>query len=149
MASTAIKSQGTIVSCSTTYDAAATGYTAISNIQSANGIGSGSASDIDVTDLNSTAKEFLQGIKDEGEISLALKYDYSDAGQTIVQTAVDGSNLIYWDVEIPIAGKSTGLRLSFAGTPKTFSKDLGVDAVVDSSITIKVSGAVSITDPVI
>ena len=148
MASSAIQSQGTVISCSTTYDSSATGYTAIKNVQSISGIGSGSASDIDVTDLQSTAKEYLTGLKDEGEISIALKYDYSDAGQGIIQTAVDNSSLIYFDIEIPISGMTTGARFSFSGTPKSFSKDIGVDAVVDSTITVMISGSVTETDPV-
>lgn len=40
--------------------------------------------EVDVTDFDSTASEFLLGIPDNGEISLSGIFDYADAGQLVL-----------------------------------------------------------------
>jgi hypothetical protein len=144
MASSAKKAQGTTISISA--NVSTPSYTVIKNVTTIDGIQGGSASDIEVTDLSSTAKEYVTGLIDNGEISLAVKYDYDDAGQGIVQTALEESALCKFKVSLPISGTEvTGTTFVFNGTPKTFSKSVGVDGVVESSISIKVSGDITIT----
>jgi hypothetical protein len=138
------KAQGTTISISSNVTTPV--YTVIKNVTTIDGIQGGSASDIEVTNLSSVAKEFVTGLIDNGEISLNVKYDYADAGQGIVQTALTNSALCIFKVALPVAaGETTGASFTFQGTPKTFSKSIGVDGVIESSISIKVSGSVTIT----
>jgi len=60
-----------------------TGYTMdlIGEITDFTGPG-GQAQVIDITSINSTAKEKLIGIRDEGQVSMTLNFDPTDGGQT-------------------------------------------------------------------
>lgn len=135
--STAIKSQGTTIGISTNLTTPV--YSTIGNVKSISGLGSGESNDIDITHLSSSAKEFAVGLKDEGSITLALDYDPEDVGQDAVQSAVDGSTMCKFKITLP----ATIGAFTFNGTPKSFSKEIAVDGVVSSSISIRVSGAVT------
>lgn len=134
--STAVKSQGTTIGISTVL--AVPVYVTIANVKGISGLGSGEASDIDITHLSSSAKEFAVGLKDEGTITLTLDYDPDDAGQTDLQTSVDNSAMCKFKITLP----STVGAFTFSGTPKSFSKEIAVDGVITSSVTIRTSGAV-------
>ena len=49
------------------------------------GLGGGSASVIDVTDLDSDAKEKMIGLADEGQVTLSLNYMPADPGQVALE----------------------------------------------------------------
>lgn len=135
--SSAIKGQGTTIGASTNLSTPA--YTLIANVKNIDGIGSGESNDIDITHLTSSAKEYTTGLKDEGTITLTLDFDPDDAGQTMLQTALDNSSMLAFEVTLP----STYGKFTFKGTPKSFSKPIAVDAVITSSVSIKISGAVT------
>jgi hypothetical protein len=136
MASTAISAQGSTFAIDTASSGSAT-YTAISNVKSFSGF-DGSASEIDVTNLSSQAKEYRIGLEDNGQFTLDLDRDFSDAGQTALLAARDSQ-----------AAKSFKLLLSngenaiFTGFVKKFSVQGGVDAVVKGSVDIRISGPVT------
>ena len=135
--STAIKSQGTTVGVSTNLTTPV--YTTIGNVKSISGLGSGEASDIDITHLSSDAKEYTTGLIDNGTVSLTLDYDGSDAGQIVIQDAVEGSTTLKFKITLP----DTLGAFTFNGIPKSFSKDISVDSVITSSVSIRVTGAVN------
>lgn len=136
MTSTAISAQGTTFSIDTASSGGPT-YTAIGNIKTFSGF-DGASSEIDVTNLSSSAKEYRLGLEDNGQFSIELDRDFSDAGQTALLSARDSQ-----------VGKSFKLVLSngenaiFTGFVKKFSLAGGVDQVVKGSADIRISGAVT------
>lgn len=136
--STAIKSQGTTVGVSTNLTTPV--YTTIGNVKGISGVGSGEASDIDITHLTSDAKEYTTGLIDNGTMSLTLDYDGADDGQIIIQDAVEGSTTLKFKITLPNSAGS----FTFNGIPKSFSKDISVDSVVTSSVSVRVTGAILI-----
>lgn len=140
MPSTAMKTQGTTIKVIA--GAGNTPTVVIGNVGGITGIGSGEGADIDVTDLSSEAKEFLVGLTDEGTISLAVKYDQTDAGQNIITD--NKGKVCSFEVELPVvsASSTAGVKFQFNASVKAFSKDINPDAVVDSSISLRVTGAV-------
>lgn len=136
MTSSAISAQGTTFSIDTASSGGPT-YTAVGNIKTFSGF-DGASSEIDVTNLSSTAKEYRLGLEDNGQFSIELDRDFADAGQTALLAARDSQ-----------AGKSFKLLLSngenaiFTGYVKKFSMAGGVDQVVKGSVDIRISGAVT------
>ena len=136
MASTAISAQGTTFSVDTAVSGGPT-YTAIGNIKTFSGF-DGASSEIDVTNLSSAAKEYRLGLEDNGQFTIELDRDFSDAGQTQLLALRDSQS-----------GKSFKLLLGnganavFTGYVKKFSVSGGVDAVVKGSVDIRISGSVT------
>jgi len=138
MASTAIDAQGATLEV----DVAVPGTpdTAISNIKSFSGF-DGEASEIDVTNLDSTAKEYRAGLQDFGSFSLEWNPNYSDAGQNDVRSAQASGDVKTFLLTLP-----NGSTAEFAGIVKNAQAiSGGVDAVVDGSVSIKITGSVTIT----
>ena len=138
MASTAIAAQGATLEI----DIAVPGTpdTAIANIKSFSGF-DGEAGEIDVTNLDSAAKEYRAGLQDFGSFSLEWNPDYSDAGQNNMRTAQASGAVKTFLLTLP-----NGTTAQFAGIVKNASSiSGGVDAVLDGSVSIKVTGAVTIT----
>lgn len=128
----------------TVVDAAAgsetiTGKATIGEIKSFTGPG-GQAADIDVTTLESTGKEFLQGLKDEGEFSFECNLDPSDCGQVFCRSARDSQTRRTYEVVFPDDDDTT---LTFLANCKGFSVSGGVDDVLKASVSLRISGAVT------
>lgn len=138
MASTAINAQGATLEVDVAV--AGTPDTAISNIKSFSGF-DGEASEIDVTNLDSTAKEYRAGLQDFGSFSLEWNPDYSDAGQNNVRSAQASGAVKTFLLTLP-----NGTTAQFAGIVKNAQAiSGGVDAVLDGSVSIKITGSVTIT----
>ena len=60
--------------------------TKISGITDFSGLGSGSAAVIDTTDLDSTSKEKMIGVMDEGQFKIGYNVVKNDAGQALLDT---------------------------------------------------------------
>ena len=90
MSSSALDSQGVIISY-LSVDSPTT-YTAIPEVVNIQGPG-GQANEIDVTDLNSTAKEFRMGLQDEGSITMDILYIPANASHAALRTARAGQTL--------------------------------------------------------
>lgn len=103
---------------------------------------SGSAGKIDVTNLGSTAKEFLMGIRDEGEISLDVIYDPADAGQAGAFADRGTRTRRAWGIALTDGSsnliKGLGYMSGFAVTG-------AVDDAVKASLTISITGAVNVS----
>lgn len=136
MPSTAIDAQGATLQVDNATPG--TADTAIANIKSFSGF-DGEASEIDVTNLSSTAKEYKLGLKDFGTFSVEMNPDYSDSGQNVLRAA--GSSLKTFLLTLP-----NGTTAGFSGYVKNAdSISGGVDGVVDGSVSIKITGSVTIT----
>ena len=115
-------------------------YTAIGNVKSISDMESGSASEIDVTNLASSAKEFRLGLVDNGSISLALHHSNADAGQVVLQARRLDGVAVNMKVILPSGTTPTA---SFSALVKKFSKSAAVDGVVGASCDIRINGAVT------
>ena len=115
-------------------------YTAIANVKTVSEIESGSASEIDVTNLSSTAKEYRLGLVDNGSFSMAIHHSNADAGQAAAQARrLDGAATNF-KIILPSGTTPTA---SFSGLVKKFSKNAAVDGVVEGSIDVRINGAIT------
>ena len=140
MASTAISSQGTTIEIDVAIQG--TPDVEIANVKSFSGL-DGESSEIDVSNLSSTAKEYRVGLKENGSFSLEWNPDYSDSGQNAVRAAeISGAQKAFL-ITLP-----NGVTLAFDGFVSSAGGiSGGVDGVLDGSGSIKVSGAVTVTTP--
>jgi hypothetical protein len=128
----AIKSQGFKLEIDT--GVSPTVWTEVKEVTSFN-VFDGEAADIEVTHLQSTAKEFLVGLADNGNASFELNYVSTDAGQELVRAAVGGAIKTF---RITLSNNE---KYTFNGFVKSAPLSGGVDGKVDTSFNIKVSGA--------
>ena len=96
----------------------------------------GEAADIDTTHLESTAKEYLVGLPDNGNIEIAMNGISGDAGHSELITAMDAqqrrwlkitwSNATVWYVKALV---------------KKYTWSAGVDAKIEAAASFRTSGA--------
>ena len=135
----AIKSQGSKVYISNE-DADLTVYASatFAKIAQTNNIGapSGEAADIDVTHLESLAKEYLTGLPDNGNIEIAMNAVSSDAGHDELIAALDAQERRWLKIEW-----SNGDVWHIAALVKKYTWSAGVDAKIDAAASFRTSGA--------
>lgn len=113
-------------------------FTAIGEVIGVSGLGGGGATEIDVTDLSSTGKEFILGLKDEGEITISMNLDTGDTQQTALRTARDEATVRDFELDLTDSGPTT---ISFSGFVKSFAIDLAVDSKIGLEVAIRITGA--------
>jgi predicted secreted protein len=109
----------------------------IKGLNDFSGLGGGSAAVIDVTDLDSPAKEKLMGVKDEGSVSLNFNYIAADAGQIAAFGARDSVTLCTFVITIPKVKKFT-----FDAFVTTAEVSGGVDQKVALAIGLEITGSI-------
>ena len=134
--STAIETQGTVLSIKT----GATTFAPIAQITDFSAFG-GSASVIDTTNLDSDAKETLMGLQDFGQVSFSFNVIPSDAGQVALEAAKASRALTEFKLVLNDAAHTT---YSFSGFVLSKSMSGGVEQAVTGSVTIEVSGTVTV-----
>ena len=134
MASSAIAAQGIAIA-----RFGATTFETIPNVVSFQGPG-GQASVIDVTNLASTAKEKRMGLRDEGQLSLTLHFNPDDTVHQGLRS--DRTNRTRRQFKITFTD-ATPITWTFYGFVTQFSVQGGVDAVVESSVTIEIDGDIT------
>lgn len=112
-------------------------YTEVKEITSFSGF-DGSAAEIDVTHLQSTAKEWLMGLQDFGNMSLDCNHLPDDVGQVAMRAAKASRDI--QDFKITFSDTSTA---TFRGYVLSNAISGGVDAKVDGNFNIRISGAVT------
>lgn len=134
MAATKILTQGTTFSIDDNASAPVTinGVTSWSRTD-------GEATQIDVTTLASTAKEYCQGLKDNGTLTLEFVWDNDDLGQAELRDAQD--NQAERTFIITLADSTT---LTFQSLVLAISQEGSADEIVRGSATLKVTGAITI-----
>ena len=115
-------------------------YTAIANVKTVSDVQSGSASEIDVTNLASTAKEYRLGLVDNGSISMGIHLSFADAGQAALQARLLDGVAVNMKVILPSGTTPTA---SFSALVKKFSKSAAVDGVVEGTADIRINGAIT------
>lgn len=132
----AIETQGFVFGVSATNTSPIT-YTTIREIVTFSGF-DGSAAEIDVTSLESTAKEFLMGLQDWGTFQIDVNYLPADSGQDLLRTAKSNRDIHYFKATFSDTSYAT-----FAGYVLSAPVKGGVDSKVDGSFSIKISGDVT------
>jgi hypothetical protein len=136
----AIESQGAILYFSTSTSLS----TAISvgSVVGFNGP-SGSAGEIDVTNLGSTAKEFLMGLRDEGSITFDCLFDPNDSGQVKMRESRAGRTKSHWAIKL--SSPTTKVwQMDGDGYVTGYAISGKVDDKVSLSAAIRITGAVNL-----
>lgn len=111
-------------------------YTKINGVVSFSGF-DGSASELDTTDLDSTAMEYVLGLKDEGKFSYEAKVLKTDVGQIAVRAARASGALTGMKLTLPDTSVAT-----FNVLVKSVPTTGGINAILKGSVDCKISGAV-------
>lgn len=112
-------------------------WTQIANVKTFNGI-DGSAAEIDISNLQSSAKEYLMGLPDEGQFSVELDLDPLDAGQIALLAARSAQTKKSFKLTLPNANTAT-----FSGYAKKITASGGVDQSIKRSVDIRITGVVT------
>lgn len=112
-------------------------WTAVGNCSSYSGF-DGQKSEIDVSNLQSAAKEFIPGLEDFGQITVEVQVDDTDAGQLACRANKSANVNTYFKIALPNSKKRV-----WKGFVKQFGEQGGVDQVVKGSIVVRATGAVS------
>lgn len=139
MSSSALETQGTKIRVEIS-----TVLTAIGEIASFDGP-SGSAAVIDVSDMDSTGKEKRMGLPDEGQLSLTVWLKPSDTVHKYLRTARSNRTEETFQIEFT-DGTTTNTLWDFNGFVTGFAASGAVDAVIEGSITIEITGSITQTD---
>ena len=102
----------------------------------------GQAADIDVTCLSDSAKTFLVGLADEGNISLDFNCDPNDDAQTHLRTDKGSTTLKCWGIKLTDTSTTV---LCGNGYCKSYAISGAVDDKVSGNTVIRISGAVTWT----
>lgn len=114
-------------------------FTPVNNLKTFSGF-DGQASEIDVTNMASTAKEFRLGLTDPGHFQIEMDQDNGDAGQLAMRAAQVSGAIKTFKLILPAGTTPTATFTAFV---KSFSTAGGVDQVAKSSAQLRISGAVA------
>jgi hypothetical protein len=141
MSSNAIDSQGMVLGI----DTGGGTFVAIPEITDISGPG-GQASEIDVTDLSSTAKEFRMGLQDEGQISLSMNWLPTDTIHKQLRTDRAAQTLRNFEMLFGDMPGGTATKWAFSAFILGIEISNAVDDVAKASVTLRLSGVVVQTD---
>jgi hypothetical protein len=110
----------------------------VSNWKSWSGL-DGQGSDIDVTDLDSLAKEYRMGLMDFGQITYNVQVKDDDDGQM----ALRGSQAASGPASTHVITFKNGKTRTFKAYCKQTPEQGGVDAVIEGSFACKITGTVA------
>lgn len=100
--------------------------------------------EIEVSDLNSQAKEFISGLGDAGELTFELILEKGttagtyEPGQEAVKAAHESGEVLPWQVDLPTG---FGITYGFSAFVKSFSERMEQNDAVRADVTLRVSGA--------
>lgn len=114
-----------------------TAYLKVGNFKTYNGL-DGQASEIDVTNLDSQAKEIRLGLVDFGQIQVEVDHNLQDVGQARVQNQYLSGAITPFLLSLP-----NGDTASFNAFARKFSLQGGVDQVVKRQLDLRISGPVT------
>jgi hypothetical protein len=112
-------------------------WTKVGNVRSYNGF-DGAASEIERTNFDSTAKEFILGLFDPGQFTIEVDQDNSDSGQIALMTAQVTGLLKNFKLLLPNGNSAT-----FTAYVKKFNSQGAVDQAVRRSADLRISGPIT------
>lgn len=134
----AIQSQGTVISYSD--GGSPTSFTALGNVTGISGLGGGSANINDVTNLDSTFKEKLLGLPDEGQITVNINFDPDNAGHIYLRNARKNRTRLEFRITMT---DTTPAVAAFFGYVMQSRVDYAVGRQVTGQVVIEIDGEVS------
>ena len=137
MSSNALESQGMVIQRGD--GASPEVFTAIPEVTEISGP-TGSANEIDVTDLSSSAKEFRMGLADEGEITLNMAFIPANAVHAALRTARAARTLGNFQL---VFTDSPATTWSFGAYVMTVPLSNSVDEVTRGNVTLRISGIIT------
>lgn len=96
--------------------------------------------EIDVTDLDSTAREFLPALKDNGTFSCNFNYRPNNVEHIAVIQDGNDQTVRWWRLELP-----DGTLYEFPGFVQTVSISGAPDQAVSGTFAVRISGGLIIT----
>lgn len=138
MSSNALESQGLALYIDLG-DVSPTVWTQIPEIKDIN-VRTGSATVIDVSDLSSAAKEKRMGLQDEGQCTFTLMFRPGDAAHAELVAAK--TDRAIRDFKLVLTD-TPATEYRFSGFVLSVPIAAGVDAVIESAVTIEISGPVT------
>jgi hypothetical protein len=133
----ALKVDTTGKAITATGTATSTTFTPIANIHDFSGF-DGAASELDITNLDSTAKEFRLGLTDPGQFTFNIDYDNNNAGHIALRSKQVSGVISSFQLTLP----NTNV-VNFSAYVKKFSLQGGVDALAKTAVDLRISGAVT------
>jgi len=112
-------------------------WTEIGNVKTYSGF-SGSASELDKTNMRSGAMEYAAGLQDFGTFSLTIDVDNTDAGQLALRAAKTTAATKAFKLVLP-----NGKLRVFKQFCKKFDESGGVNAIVKASVDLRITGVVN------
>lgn len=101
----------------------------------------GQKSELEVTNLDSTSKEFIAGLRDNGQVTVNFHSDPADAGQQVLRSSFAASGSIASPFTVTFANSKTR---TFNGFAMNFGEpQVGVDQVLMGAATIRVTGDIA------
>lgn len=113
-------------------------YDPIGEIISFTGPG-GAAQVIDVTDLDSEAKEKLMGLRDEGQVSFTINFVPGNTQHAALRTARADRTLTTFQI---VFADDADTTWTFTAYVTGFSIAGGVDNVLSGNVTLEITGAI-------
>lgn len=123
--------------------ASSEGFTKVGEMVSFDGPG-GSAAVIDVSSLDSTAREKRMGLPDEGQFSFEMNMVPGNTGQQMLRAARRSRELTNFKLTLSDDDET---EIKFSAFVLEFSISGGVDDKVNASCTLEISGEVDWGDP--
>ena len=108
-------------------------------------LGGVSVSSIDVTHLLSTAKEFIAGLQDNGSCDFTANF-INGTVQSLVRADMNTGTSSPYQIVIPGSGPTKTYINFTAFVTKFAGPKLKVDSKVEISVTLKISGAITIVN---
>lgn len=101
----------------------------------------GSAAEIDVTDLQSTAKEFRMGLQDWGQTTFTINWRPKHAQHALLWTAKGDRQSRNFQLVLTDASPETTYQ--FAAYVTALNLSIGVDGVVVANVTLRHTGDIT------
>lgn len=101
----------------------------------------GQKAELDATNLSSTSKEFLAGLRDNGQATVSFHVDQDDAGQMVLRSsfAASGNSPSPFTVTLP-----NGKTRTFNAFCMNYGEPtLGVDNILTGSATLRITGDIT------
>src|SRR5690606_10289966 len=138
MSDNALESQGTVLAID--LGASPQVFTPIPDVKGLN-FRTGSAAVIDTTDLSSVAKHKRMGLPDEGQCTFTLHLQPKD--DTHAELIAAKADRQRRNFQVTLTDDSPATKYAFAGFVLSVPIGSDVDGVIESSVTIEITGAVT------